>query len=382
MNDRLLAWFPLVQRPRPHALPLAARVRQLTDLAAQPAAGDIHQQAVRAAEVCNKAALIASDCALPDLARQLCWSQYKVFDQARPLPAWAVKLALQPLLNIARQLIREGDGTSAHAMLDALFRAARARTSTEIAGRSVNLHMLTNSADGHKAVCTLVWAALLADGTRALTQAGRWREAAAAAAVHRGVGTRLLDGRQITILALAQNGQHDEATVLIENSRLAEPWEEAVQSLLRVAYRDAGSVPVARIGDMLTAVRALQQQSAPGTIVFRTRASITAQTLAASHRDERIPLLQADILAMAHADAYAARDALTHPQLRRAMRVGQRQALTSLVRTAGLGTGTIPEPLRSDLMSAVQAGEGRLRRCLERDAVISPTTPPAGNHGS
>lgn len=381
MNDRLLAWFPLIQRPRPPALPLDARIGQLTDLAAQPATGSIHQQAVRAAEICNKAALIASDCALPDLARTLCWSQYAVFDQARPQPTWAVKLALQPLLNIARQLIREGDGTSAHAMLEALFHAARARTSTEIAGRTVNLHRLTSSADGHKTVVTLVWAALLADGTRALAQAGRWREAAAAAAAHRGVGARLLDGRQITILALAQNRQHDEARALIENSWPAEPWEEAVQHLLSVACREADAVPATHIDAMLTTVLALQQQPAPGTAVFRTRAGITALTLAAAHTEERIPLLQADVLAMAHADGYAARDALTHPRLRRAMTTAQRQALTSLVRTAGLGAGTIPEPLRSALMRAVQAGEERLRHSLERDAVTSPTKPPAGNHG-
>ncbi|MFI1191620.1 hypothetical protein [Streptomyces californicus] len=380
MNDRLWAWFPLIQRPRPPALPLPARIRQLTDLAAQPATGDIQQQATRAAEICNKAALIASDCAVPDLARALCWSQYAVFDQTRPLPVWAVKLALQPILNIARQLIREGDGNSAYTMLDALFRAARAQTSTEITGRTVNLHTLTSSADAHKTVCTLVWAALLADGTRALTQAARWREAADAAAAHRGVGTRLLDGRQITILALAQNGQHDEATALLTDSRPAEPWEEAVQNLLRILCRDAASAaPTPHLEDMLTTALALQQQPAPGTTVFRTRVGITALSLAAAHTSARIPPLHAAVLAMAHADGYAARDALTHPQLRGAMTAGQRRALTGLVRTAGLDAGTVPEPWRSDLMRAVTSAQDRLRLCLEDSAVTSPaTTPPAG----
>ncbi|MFI9630101.1 hypothetical protein [Streptomyces sp. NPDC052042] len=374
MNDRLLTWFPLVQRPRPPALPLTARIRQLTDLAAQPATGDIHQQATRAAEICNKAALIASDCAVPDLARELCWSQYAVFDQAGPLPAWAVKLALQPILNIARQLIREGDGNSAYTMLDTLFRAARAQTSTEITGRTVNLHTLTSSADAHKTVCSLVWAALLADGTRALTRADRWREAADAAAAHRGVGTRLLDGRQTLILALAQNGQHDEATDLVEGSRPTEPWEEAVQHLLRTLCRDAaGAVPAAHLDGMLTAVLALQQP-APGTAVFRTRVGVTALLLAMGHTDEQIPTLHTGILALAHADGYAARDALTHPQLRRAMTAGQRHALTRLVRAVGLDAGTIAAPLRSDLMRAVTSAQDRLSRCLQHGAVTSPAT--------
>src|SRR3954447_11179759 len=101
-----LAWFPLVQRPRPPAVPRQARVRQLPELIAQP--GD--DQLTRAAEVCNKAALIASDCGLPDLARTLCWRQHEVFQAARPLTASTAKLAMQPVLNVARQLIRDGDG--------------------------------------------------------------------------------------------------------------------------------------------------------------------------------------------------------------------------------------------------------------------------------
>lgn len=370
MNDRLLAWFPLIQRARPPALPLSTRVRQLTDLTAQPATGDLHQQATRAAEVCNKAALIASDCAVPDLARALCWSQYDVFDQARPLPAWAANLALQPVLNLPRQLIREGDGNRAYALLDALFRAARTRTSVEITGRTISLHTLTNSAQDHKTLCTQVWAALLADGTRALTQAGRWREAADVAAAHRGVGTRLLDGRQITILALAQNGQHAEATALVESSRPTEPWEEAVQHLLRSLCQHAAGCPSpAHIEDMLATALALQQHASPGTIVFRTRVGITALTLAAAHTSVRMPSLRASILALAHADGYAARDALAMPQLHSTMTADQHRKLTKVVRDAGLDAETIPESERRDLTHAVTTAQDRLRLCVE-DATI------------
>lgn len=370
MNDRFLTWFPLIQRHRPPALPLTTRIDQLTDLAAHPATGDLHQQATRAAEVCNKAALIASDCAVADFARALCWSQYDVFDQAQPVPAWAVKLALQPILNIARQLIREGDGSSAYNLLDTLFRAARARTPAEITGRTVNLHTLTNSPEEQKTLCTVLWAALLADGTRALTQAGRWREAAEAAAAHRGVGARLLDGRQITILALDQDGLHEEASALVEGSRPAEPWEEAVQNLLRVlCHEDAGSIPAAHVEDMLTAALALQQQPVPGTTVFRTRVSITALTLAADRTSEQTPALHTGILAAAHTDGYAARDALAHPQLSRTMTANQRRALTSVVHAAGLDTQAVPEPERRDLLRAVTSAHDHLRLCLERTVV-------------
>ncbi|MFI9630982.1 hypothetical protein [Streptomyces sp. NPDC052042] len=79
-----------------------------------------------------------------------------------------------------------------------------------------------------------------------------------------------------------------------------------------------------------------------------------------------------------HADGYAARDALTHPQLRRAMTAGQRHALTRLVRAAGLDAGTIAAPLRSDLMRAVTSAQDQLRRCLQHGAVTSPATPAPG----
>ncbi|MGQ4514775.1 hypothetical protein [Streptomyces sp. DW26H14] len=109
-------------------------------------------------------------------------------------------------------------------MLDALFHAARARTSTEVTGRTVNLGTLSSSVEDHKTACTLVWAALLSDGSRALVRSNRWREAAGVAAAHRGVGARLLDGRQISILAPVRQGRHCEAAALIENSRPTEPW--------------------------------------------------------------------------------------------------------------------------------------------------------------
>jgi hypothetical protein len=48
-----------------------------------------------AAEALNKAALIASDCGLVDLAQQLCWRQFDIFQAATPLTARTAKPALQ-----------------------------------------------------------------------------------------------------------------------------------------------------------------------------------------------------------------------------------------------------------------------------------------------
>lgn len=358
-----LAWFPLVQRPRPPALPLDARVRQLLTLAAQ--LDDSDGEIARAAEVCNKAALIASDCGLSVLARTLCWRQHDIFDQARPLPAAAAKLALQPVLNLPRQLIREDDGDGAYAMLQALYRAACDRTDVVIDGRSVDLRNVTCAPDDPKTICTLVWAALLADGTRALVRAGRWQEAAEHAAAHRGIGLRLLDGRQVSILALVQNGQADEALALVEQSTVAEPWERAVQDLLRVYCKraigaDAGQCVAGMLRDVLT----LLDQHDPSTTVFRTRVGITTLELADGYSEPQLSQVSASLIAAARSDAYTARDALAHPALRQAMTLGQHQDLTELADTSGFGTKMIPEPLLSDLMTAVSSAENRLHSLL------------------
>ncbi|WP_322769550.1 hypothetical protein, partial [Frankia sp. Cr1] len=306
-DKNLLSWFPLVQRPRPPGLPLEDRVRQLKELAARTADG-LHL--VRAAEVCNKAALIASDCGQPELAQDLCWRQHKVFDQARPLPASAAKLALQPVLNLPRQLIRDGDGNRAYAILQTLHEAARTQTSALIDGRSVSLQNVTCAPDDHRTMCTLTWAALLADGVRALARAGRWHEAAERAAAHRGVGRRLLDGRQATVLALAQDGHTEQAAALVDQSTIPEPWEQVVQTILRVyCLRLAGTDADPHISPLLTTALTLVRQPDPSTTVFRARAGMIALRLADGH-DPQLDSLRKALIASALNDAYTARDTL------------------------------------------------------------------------
>lgn len=359
-------YFPLVPRPRPPCLPLTTRIGRLRALAAKPGTGTLHQQLTQAAEVCNLAALIASDCGLSTLARDLCWRQWDVFDQARPLPAEAVPLALQPLLNIPRQLIREGDGDTAYALLEALYRAARTQGSAVITGRAVRLHGLTTAPDERKALTTGVWAALLADGTRALAYAGRWYEAAQRTATHRGVGARLLDGRQVTILAAAHHGRHDEAAALIEHSSVHEPWEHAVQHLLRVHCRQlAGTDAHCRLLAMIASVLALLSQTDPATTVFRTRAAITALELVPGHHSPQREELVHALIKTAGRDGYAAREILTRPHLTRSLNDDQHHALAELVHTCGLNADhAMPEPLRERLLTAAARGEHRLRALL------------------
>lgn len=365
LTDRIHpGWFPLVPRSRPACRPLQDRIGELRSLLTQPSSDDPHRRLVRAAEVCNKAALIASDCGLPDLARTLCWRQHDAFVQARTLPATAVKLALQPLLNLPRQMIREGKGQQAHVLLARLYQASREQTDTEINGRPVNLRHLTRTPHDHKTTCTLIWTALLADGTRALALAGRWREAAEQASAQHGIGTRLIDGRQALILALIQEEQRDRAIALVNESAVTEPWEAALQVLLHALCRPTAEEHEQVISAMLSTALTQAQLPDPSLTVFHTRLGITALDLADSHNSPQRQHLHTSLIASAFNDAHAARTVLTHPPLRTAMTAPQRRDLHTLVDAAGLSGGPFSDALLDDLDSAASTAEQHLRELL------------------
>src|SRR5580658_6585665 len=134
MNPAVARRIPLVCRPRPPATPLSTRIGQLTALTAEPDSADHRQRVARASGVLNFAALIASDTGMPDLAAELCWRQYTIFADAGSLDQDIAVMALMPIVNIARLLIREGDGNSAYELLRQLYRAAQQRGTTTIRG--------------------------------------------------------------------------------------------------------------------------------------------------------------------------------------------------------------------------------------------------------
>ncbi|MGH3914901.1 MAG: hypothetical protein ACRDTC_16060, partial [Pseudonocardiaceae bacterium] len=224
---------------------------------------------------------------------------------------------------------------------------------------------------------TLLWAALLADGARALALAGRWQDAAEHAAAHRGVGTRLLDGRQVTILSLVDLGEYDRAAAMVEDSVLAEPWERAVASLLRVyCRRGAGGDNLQDATAMLNHALGLVEQAEPSTAVFRARVGMTALDLTDGYGSPQLPRLRAAIITAASADAYAAREALAHPVLRPAMTTSQEQTLATLVQASGLGRGAMPQGLLDDLMVSVTLAENQLRALLDRPRSPRTMIPP------
>lgn len=362
-----LAWFPLILRPRPPGLPLDTRIAELGRLAEQTADMPRNNQVTRACEVLNKAALIYSDCGLPDLARGLCQQQYELFSQARPWPSWAVKLAMQPLLNIARQHIRESQADRALALLESLYTAARCRASVITDGFLIDFDTLTATAEDHKAMCLLIWTAMLADGTRALARAGRWKEAAEQAAAHQGIGTRLLDGRQVAVIAHIAEGSPARALELVEQSQITEPWERTIQGILRILCGFAvGNIADADRRAVLASALALAQAADVTTTAASARIGIVALDVAADGDIPQVEALHSAVTALAMRDAYAAHDVLTHQAATCRLTASQSNALHDLADASGLGTGFIPGQLHQRLMAAVARSATTLAKELVR----------------
>ncbi|MCD0451362.1 hypothetical protein LO762_19470 [Actinocorallia sp. API 0066] len=359
MDPAIAARIPLVCRTKPPGTPLGTRIADLTALTTQIPGASHHDQVARACGTLNFAALIASDTGLPDLATDLCWRQHAIFAEAEHLEPDIAVMGLMPIVNIARLLIREGDGDAAYDVLQRLYRAAQARGTTSIRGHTVDLAPWTPTTDHHKKICTELWITLLIDGARALTRQGRWTEAAQAMAAHRGIGNRLLDGRQIKIMSLLEKSQTDEAIATIESTIPTEPWESTVAALLLQTIRPEASSSQKAVDRTMQETLTLVKQPDPMTAVFRVRLAQTALDLPSS--TGHTMNLRDALFDVAATDAYAARDVLDQPHLRSQMRIWQEEHLAAVVATAFLGVKTLPASHRDTLDASVRTAEHRLR---------------------
>ncbi|MEV4093378.1 hypothetical protein [Streptosporangium saharense] len=365
--------FPLVARDRPACPSLDERVREISELA-QAATGQSGEAALsQAAAAHNKAALIASDCGLRELARALCRRQHTLYLHARPLGAQTARYALEPIVNLARLLIRDGDGDGAYQLLDTLYQAVTSRTEVVIDGQRLTLTNFTGSDADHRTVCQWLWAVLLGDGTRALTSTGQWSRALAHAEQRHGVGRRLLDGRQVAVLARHSAGDWSAALALVEESTLVEPWEHLVAACLTVLCLRAGGRP-ATAAMTAMAERYLRFRTPSGLALFHVRVGLTVLDLmedidqldasAAGH------LLEEAVVA---GDGYVARDVLAHAGCRRMLTGDQEQALVATLRSSGIGGDTMAPKLEATLLAAVRASEATTTRNLRILAEAPPT---------
>ncbi|MBZ6230293.1 hypothetical protein [Streptomyces olivaceus] len=367
MVPAIASRIPLVRRTKAPALPLQERINHLTGLTVAPAGAGHRDLVARTCGVLNYAALIASDVGLPDLAEDLCWRQHHVFADAGRLSGRVAVMSLMPLVNLARLQTRAGHGELAYSLLRRLNDAARHRNKTHIDGRTVDLSALTSTDEDHRTVCQELYITLLVDGARALAQNGQWTEAADAMARHRGIGHRLLDGRQIKIMALTEQGLHQQARHLIDTTQPTEPWEKAVALLLHAHCRPADA-PVTGADLDRTVEEAVQLLAHPDppTAVFQTRMGLSALDL--DHAGHQATRLLDSVVGVARLDAYAAREALHHPVAASALDAQATVALTAVITAAGLGAGALSAPEHETLTGAVGHAERELSELLQADS--------------
>jgi len=297
--------FPLAPRPKPPCRPLTERLARVARLADEVA--DDADAPLRAAGACNLAALIASDCAMPDLARALCWSQFDAYQAARPEPCGetTAKLILQPLVNLARLRIRAGEADAGRQILQSLYDAARSSSGQAVIdGRAVSLPALATPA--RETLTQWLWAVLLTDSLRALCKEGRWTDALRQAQQHDGIGQRLLDGRQAAVLAHASAGEREEAGRILRETSASEPWEHVVILCLQALTEEGGAESTT------TMTGAYLAFSDPGHPWFTACLGLTVAELAVPD-GRHAAIGKVASIATESRDAYIAREIVTSP---------------------------------------------------------------------
>lgn len=355
--------FPLVARFRPPCLPLPERVGGLVELA--DTAVKKSDQGLASA-VYNQAALIASDLGLPDLAREMCHQHADAYLHACLLPGMSAIRGLEPVVNLARLQIRAGRADEGRQRLLDLYRAVEAGTAAQFEGVAVPADLTATNEDRHE-VRAWLWRVLLADGTRTLTTEGRWAEALTHIEAHRGVGKRMLDGRQVAVLAALVAGDKEWAAVLLADTMPGDPWEQAVTACLTVlCRRDAGQLVDGHLADLVMTY--FERKTEPGMTVFDIRLGLTvldaigsADLPAARRVVEDLHRRTTDA-----EDGYAARENLAHPLFTAIATDRQAKDCRALVRARALGAGTIPDELQGDLASALRASNRVIRASLMR----------------
>ncbi|MET7319541.1 hypothetical protein [Streptomyces sp. NPDC005549] len=354
LPDTLAGRFPLVARPRPSCLPLPQRIQALSLLADSAAAqGDLS----KASAVFNQAALVASDTGDTDTARTWCRQHAAAYLDAAPLEAADAIRALEPVVNLVRLQLRTGNAEAGHQQLECFFDAVAAGQSAHIDGVTVPPNFVS-TAQERREVTTWLWAVLLADGTRALTSAGRWSEALSHIQRHRGLGRRMLDGRQVAVLASLLNADTAHAKHLLTHTEPGDVWEAAVTDCLTVlCLRSSGLEWRRSLRNLVDTYLALPDYE--GLAAFRSRLGLVMLDLVGSPENSAAREIVTDLCrrAAGTGDGYAARDALSHPLTHELAMDAEMKECLRLLSSCALQTGELPAQGRAQLAEAVRRGD-------------------------
>ncbi|QHC26382.1 hypothetical protein [Streptomyces sp. GS7] len=351
--------FPLVARARPACLPLPQRVQGLVDLAESA-----ERQADQgfASAVYNQSALIASDLNLPELAGKLCHQHADAYLHACPLPGKSAIRGLEPIVNLARLQIRAGKADDGRRHLLNLYEAVSTGTAAQFGDIALPAHLTATPDDRHE-VRAWLWTVLLADGTRTLTSKGRWDEALTHIEEHRGVGKRMLDGRQVAVLAALVAGDPAGAVDLLEETTPGEPWEQAVTACLTALCHRAASQPAAHRTHTLANMYA-KLEPARGMAVFDARLGLTILDVIGSDQEPVTHRVVDTLYSRTTTlnDGHAARENLAHPLFTTLVTGKQQKNCQDIVDACALGAGKLPDELHDQLAMALRTSDRTIRK--------------------
>jgi hypothetical protein len=294
---------------------------------------------------------------MPQVARSWCHRHVAAYLAPAPkLGPVAARRVLEPLINLARLQVRAGEGERAAALVRDLYTAVDSRTDTVIDGIELPSATMTGDAESHREIRRWLWAVMLATTARALAATGHWSEARAALSQAKGIGNKMLDGRQIAVLERVERGDPDGALELVRATEPGEPSEHTVAlCLAALSSRSAGGRQAP--DELLASYFGLPTRA--GFTVFHTRLGLAViDTLGGPEtpacRDTALTLI-ANVI---HGgDGYAARDLLTHAGYSHLMSAPEAQHLTHQMHACALGHGSLPAPLHADLAAALDTSE-------------------------
>ncbi|PUB32590.1 hypothetical protein C8K30_1011116 [Promicromonospora sp. AC04] len=351
--DAAVRRFPLVAWGRPACPPLPERVADLADRAKTLQGAPAGPEAAEgAAALLNLAALIASDCRDAVLAEDLCHRHLDTYlKRQRPVAYSNAPLLLGPATNLARLRMRAADGDTALTILVNLLRAVRHSTDVTIDARTLPLSTLHGPDTEKQELTKSVWMQLLTDGTKALTLAGRWSDAAQLVEAYNGIGLHLFEGRQITIINHLLGGDHVNARAALAGANLTEAWEHEVAGCLALILAEPANAT--------TSVKTLvalydAAQGHPERPHYRARLGVTTAVLVAPH-DQHLAddvLHRTALEAFDAHDGYAAREVLQHHDIGRVLDTGHAMALKQCVKACGLTGGELTGRALATLLDA------------------------------
>ncbi|CCK25006.1 hypothetical protein BN159_0627 [Streptomyces davaonensis JCM 4913] len=179
---------------------------------------------------------------------------------------------------------------------------------------------------------------------------------------HHGIGQRMLDGRQVAVLATLVANDTAGAAGLLADTLPGDPWEQAVTACLTVlCRRDAGQPIDGHLADLVTAYS--RRKAEPGMTVFDTRLGLTVLDTLGSADSSAAHRIVEDLHRRTTdaEDGYAARESLAHPLFTEIATDRQVQDCRALVRACALGTGILPDELRRELTAALRASDSVIR---------------------